>query len=337
MSLEQEIGLTPEELSYGVPLPKEAPPARLGETAAHRQAAKQATAPAAGTPSAGAPPAAVAAGLEYRVKACRHGQFLYNARDIYIGRSLDLYGEYGEVEVQFLTKLAKPGDMVVEAGANIGADTVPLARHLGPQGWLLAVEPQRLVHQTLCANVAMNGLANVVTPWCALGAEPGVAVVPPLDYARAGNYGGIALRRDGAGERVPVATIDSFELPRCALIKADVEGMELEVLKGAAATIARHQPRLYLENNGGAGSPALISHLLGLGYRLFWHTPPLFNPRNFAGNANNVFGNTVSCNMLGLPKGDGAEIRNMRAVSGPDDVALQAQRQRRETPAGDPA
>jgi hypothetical protein len=160
-----------------------------------------------------------------------------------------------------------------------------------------------------------------------------VAVVPPLDHGQENNYGGINLRAGGAGERVPVVTIDSLELPACALIKVDVEGMELDVLRGATQTIKRHRPRLFVENNGTDRSPPLISWLLEQGYRLFWHVTPLFNPRNFANASEDAFANLNSTNMLCLPPSDTAEVRGMRAVSGPEDTALESQRRRREAAA----
>ncbi|MBV9835917.1 MAG: FkbM family methyltransferase [Alphaproteobacteria bacterium] len=303
MTVEQEVGLTPEETSFGAPLP------------------------------AAAKPAEPAGGLPYRSKRCRHGTFLYNTRDRFIGRSLELYGEYAELELQLLLRLIKPGDIVIDAGANLGALSVPMAQRVGPDGWVLAAEPQRLVHQALCANIAVNGLSNVVAHWCGLGAAAGVAVVPPYDYSQENNYGGVGLRANGAGERVPVVTVDSLDLPGCALIKIDVEGMELDVLRGAAETIRHHQPRLFVENNGTDRSPPLITWLLEQGYRLYWHVTPLFNPRNFANASADAFPNLHSTNMLCLPPRDAAEVRGMRAVSGPEDAALESQRRRREAAA----
>lgn len=316
MSVEQDVGLTPEETSFGAPAPAATPAARAPSVAPIPPVAEQAGA------------------LPYRSKRCRHGAFLFNARDRYIGRSLDLYGEYAELELQLLLRLIKPGDIAVDAGANIGTLSVPMARRVGPEGWLLAVEPQRLAHQLLCANVAANGLANVVTHWCGLGAAPAEAVVPAIDYTRDNNYGGVPLRNGGNGERVPIVTLDSLALPSCALIKIDVEGMELDVLRGASETIRRHQPRLFVENNGTDRSPPLISWLLEQNYRLYWHITPLFNPRNFANASEDVFANLHSTNMLCLPQRDTAEVRGMRPVSGPDDVGLESQRRRRETAAG---
>ena len=66
-----------------------------------------------------------------RLVAGRHGQFLYNTNDRYIGRSLEFYGEYCEQEADLYRQLLRPGDTVIEVGANIGALTVPLR---GPSG-----------------------------------------------------------------------------------------------------------------------------------------------------------------------------------------------------------
>ena len=95
-----------------------------------------------------------------RLKACRHGWMLYNVNDIYIGRSLDLYGEYSEGEIALFRQFLRPGDVVVEIGAHIGTHTVFFAKTVGPTGVVFAFEPQRVVHQTLCANIALNSLSN---------------------------------------------------------------------------------------------------------------------------------------------------------------------------------
>ena len=205
---------------------------------------------------------------------------LYSLRDMYIGRSLDIYGEYIEAEIALYRQLVKPGQVVVDAGANIGSHTVFFARTVHPGGFVVAIEPQRVVFQMLCANLAINGLRNVDTRRAGVGAETGVMKVPPQDYNQAGNFGAAKLVAEGEGEQVPILTIDGLGLKRCDLIKIDVEGMEREALLGAQATIERHKPVIYLENNQRDKSPALIQALLDHGYRLYWHLPPLFNPEN---------------------------------------------------------
>ena len=254
-----------------------------------------------------------------RLRQCRYGTMLYRLNDTFIGRSLELYGEMGEQEVRILCSLVRPGDVVLEVGAKIGTNVVPLARCVGPAGSVIAFEPQRRVHQMLCANVALNGLPNVLALWAAAGAAEGSIRMPAIDYEARGNFGGVSLSAEGDGERVPVMTIDGLGLQSCRLMKIDVEGMEIDVLRGAARTIERLQPRLYVENDRREKSPALISHLTGLGYRCHWHFPRLFNRDNFRGHAENVFGDIVSVNMLCLPPGDPLDVGGLRPVSGPDD------------------
>jgi FkbM family methyltransferase len=237
-----------------------------------------------------------------RITQCRYGQMIYNANDVYIGKSLELYGEYGEGEVHLFRQILRPGDFAVDAGANIGAHTLFFAEAVGPSGVVLAFEPQRVVFQTLCGNMAINSITNAHCLNAALGSAPGQILVPPLDYARENNFGGLGLGQFQRGERVQVATLDSLGLPRCKLMKVDVEGMEEEVLKGGESTITRCRPVLYVENDREERSHALIRYIDSLGYRMFWHQPPLYNPDNYRKNPQNVFGAIVSANMLCLHK-----------------------------------
>lgn len=238
-----------------------------------------------------------------RLRTCRHGLFMFNRNDVYIGRSLELYGEFSELEANLLCSLLRAGDTFVEAGANIGALTVPLAQRVGPSGQGFAFEPQRQNHQMLCANLALNGLSNVRARCAGLAAADGVMTAPVFDPARPNNYGDVRLVADEGhgGEAVPVATVDGLGLSRCRLIKIDVQGMEPQVLEGAKATIAACRPALWVENDDRAASPALIRRIRALGYRLWWHLAPLYNPDNFRQVSENVFDKVVSCNMMCLP------------------------------------
>ena len=61
------------------------------------------------------------------VKRCKHGPFMYNRNDTFVGRSLDLYGEWCDFEIQLLRNFIRPGDTVIDAGANIGTHTIVFA------------------------------------------------------------------------------------------------------------------------------------------------------------------------------------------------------------------
>jgi len=252
-----------------------------------------------------------------RLQHCRHGSMIYFPHDTYIGGSLERYGEYVEEEIKFLLAGIPVGGFVIEAGANIGCHTVPIARHVGPRGHVLCFEPQRVLHQMLCGNLALNALWNVTAERVALGAEMGVAHLPTPTYEDDGNFGGVALSADGEGEPVPVVTVDSYtNLPACHLLKIDVEGMELEVLRGAAATIARFRPLIYCENDRPERGKALVGHLRGLGYDLYWHKPPLYSPDNYRESKEDVFPNLASFNMACIPHEEAERVKtNLEPVA----------------------
>jgi len=251
------------------------------------------------------------------IKACRQGMMIYLKKDIYLGRSLDLYGEFSEGEIAVFSQLIRPGDVVIDAGANIGAHTVFFAKTVGAAGAVIAYEPLRFVHQLLCANIALNELTNVHTRHAALSDVSGQIAVPVPNYKENHSFGGFSI---GAGnETVLMETIDSLNLQRLRFIKIDVEGMEVNVVRGAVQTIQRLRPILYLENDRHEKSAELIELLLSLNYRIWWHLPTLFNPNNFFGNNENIFGNIVSLNLLCVPKEAATNIDGLREVLSPND------------------
>jgi FkbM family methyltransferase len=253
----------------------------------------------------------------------REGYVVYNANDIYVGGAIERYGEYGELEAQMLRRLCPSAAVVVEVGANIGALTLVLARCAGAGGFVYAYEPQRVVFQTLCANLAVNSVTNVDARPAAAGADNGFALLPDLDYASPGNFGGVALGDFSSGRKVrKVRLDDDLQLERLDLIKIDVEGMELDVLKGAHRLISSLQPVLYVENALLEYSEPLMRHLLGLGYRLYWHVTPLFNPDNFFAERENAFADVVSMNMLCVPRARPQKITSLREATDPTEHPL---------------
>lgn len=244
---------------------------------------------------------------------------LYNQNDMYIGRSLDLYGEYSEAEVDLFTRIVSHDDTVVDIGANIGCHTIVFGRIAK---YVVAVEPQRLPYYYLCANVALAELVNVLCLNNAVGSAPGVIAVPELDPDVWSNFGGLDLTEPWQEmtldvRMVPVICIDDLHLPDCSFIKIDVEGMELDVLRGAANTIQQHQPILYLENDRLDKQAKLLAHVKSLGYEIWEHRPSLYNPSNYFGNRMNVFGEIVSVNIFCRPKDKETQIN-------PRDFGLRA-------------
>jgi FkbM family methyltransferase len=249
-----------------------------------------------------------------------HGPMMALAGDRYITGSLELYGEFSHGEWELFAQMVKPGMTVVEVGANIGSHSVALAQACFP-GPLYLFEPQQRVFQILCANLALNGIANAIAYPEACSDEAGVVLVPPLNYGAANNFGGVSVRPDAEGvpgTRVRATPLDSLRLAACNVIKIDVEGFEAQVVRGAAETIRKFRPLLYVENDRVALQQELISLIAGMGYRLYWHTPPLFRRDNFNGRAENVFPGIVSVNMLCIPVERKTVVQDMTAID-PDN------------------
>lgn len=264
----------------------------------------------------------------YALTETKHGLMLVNPNDYYMGQALLAYGECQELELQFLLTLAKNPGIVIEAGANMGIHTVPLAAALAKSGRrLYAFEPQPVIFQQLCANLALNGLTNVRAFPYACGSKNGALMFDIPDYGKLGNFGGLELREvqtaSSKQEVVQCVRLDDlFGDGQVGLLKIDVEGFELEVLKGSAGLLARCHPFLYIENDRQDKSPALIQWLFDHDYRLWWHLPPLFNSQNYRGVAENRYGLIVSLNMLGLHKSNKLQIGGMTEVMDPSDYPI---------------
>jgi FkbM family methyltransferase len=225
------------------------------------------------------------------LKACKHGSFLFSLADTFIGKSLNLYGEWCEGELSLLAQLLAPGDVVIDAGANIGTHTVFFAKQVHPNGCVIAFEPQRVIYQLLAANLASNGLTNVDPRNEAIGEASGFVRVPVFDLNSPANFGAFSLVDDhqDAGQPVRLRKIDELTLDRCKLIKVDVEGMEPAVLRGGRETIRQRRPYLYIEASSVEPNKELFEEIFRLDYQAFWHISSYFNPTNFFNYPENVF------------------------------------------------
>lgn len=235
------------------------------------------------------------------VKHCRYGLMMFNQHDWAIGLHLREFGEWAESEMAMLRPLIAPGHVVIDVGANIGAHTLFFARCVGEEGHVHAFEPQRVIFQTLCGNIAINSLMNVTCHPYGVGAQFKTLSVQPINYCDVNNSGMAKLGQDTAGESVIVQTLDSLSLHRCDLIKVDVEGMEKEVLQGAFRTIHTFRPVLYLENNQPDKAEALISYIYSLGYKIYQHMAPVYNPNNFLNNPQAIHADYLESNILCIP------------------------------------
>lgn len=264
------------------------------------------------------------------IQNCRYGKMLFSDHDAYVGKSLSLYGEYSEEETKLLMHATKEGGIVVEAGANIGSLTVPMAQRVGSTGMVYAFEPQRTTYYALCGNVFINNLKNTFCFQRALGDTTAVVMIPDIDYDFAGNYGAYSLHQETGFDKVPnklpveMNRLDDFGLPGCDLFKVDVEGMEIEVLKGAHNLIQTNKPIMYIENDRLDRREELFALVESLGYKCWQHLPKLYHENDYYGGVNpNVFGDCISANLLCIHKDSPTTIDKFNAFELlPGDVKI---------------
>lgn len=233
----------------------------------------------------------------------RWGTCSYFLKDEYVGRSVRNYGEYNPDETEKILELVGLTDgLFVDIGANIGCISMA-ACSLGRD--VLAFEPQPEVYKLLEKNVVSSG-GEVVTCNYALGNEEGFADMPKVHYSERGNFGGLGIgTKSSLGYiTVPVRTLDSLELPRVGMLKIDVEGFELEVLRGGLETIVRDRPIMYIEDDRSDKSYMLRKFIREeLGYTISEHRPCLYREDNFLGLKKNIWApyNYASHNIVCMP------------------------------------
>jgi FkbM family methyltransferase len=225
----------------------------------------------------------------------RYGQLIVSRNDIYVGRGLLEYGEFSEGEVELFRTLLSRDAVVVDVGANIGAHTLAfarLAKHV------YAYEPVPILYCALSGMIALNELKNVTAIHAGAYSREGSMGYPDLATGVQNNFGAGSLEPYNKDRPVRVTRVTHD----CTFMKVDVEGMELEVLKGASEMIRRCAPVLYLEADRQEKFEPLMEYLRrNLNYFPYWHTPPLFNPDNYFGKKENIWGEVQSINVLASP------------------------------------
>jgi len=260
----------------------------------------------------------------------KHGSFFVLKSDTYVGRSLVEYGEWTEGEIDLILQILRPGDHVLDVGANIGSHSIPMAKRVAPNGLVHSFEPQPTLFQLLAANVVTNGLENVRLFNAAVGEKSGAIPMPDIDYGKQSNFGSVSVERlteavnksqsTQSHREMPVVTVDGvFKRRQLRLMKIDVEGMEAAVLKGAEGTISRCRPVLYVENEFADRSPELLSILQEFGYDCYWHIAACFRPGNFRNRSDDIFGNIACINVLGLPRETGQNVKGLAKITNVED------------------
>jgi len=167
-------------------------------------------------------------------------------------------------------RLLRPGSTFVDCGANIGLWSLIASPLVGKTGRVFAFEPNPATSDKLAANVSANSLDNVTVVRAAVGARSGIA---PFRCESSHNISALCEQTTTETIPVPVVTLDEYvgDQPVHA-IKIDVEGYELDVLRGANRVIGRPGIWLCIEFNTIASKVSRLAewevhrHLKRLGY-----------------------------------------------------------------------
>jgi FkbM family methyltransferase len=236
---------------------------------------------------------------------------------------LRLYGDsllcemiyFGGFEAEtsaFFRAFLKPGDVFLDAGANIGLFTVAAAHAVGRGGHVHAFEPCSQTYARLLENVRLNGGGNVSCHRLALSSSEGEAeLTTTTDGHDAWNSLGSPCQGEaGKREAVRTVTLDAFArekglMGRITAVKIDVEGWESHVLAGGNGLLSREDaPLLCVEFTeeaaqlAGSSCAALYEALERLGYQLFTVSPDPAEIEPFAARAPFPNVNLLACKDL---------------------------------------
>jgi FkbM family methyltransferase len=193
-------------------------------------------------------------------------------------------GDYEPHLTRLWNRLATKSGVAIDVGANIGAHTLTLAQCVGAGGRVLAFEPNPIVRNVLEKNLALNGISHVQVFDCALGSQRGSLPlrVPKQDSEEFSNLGLaslVALETPHDLVNVDIRTLDevlkSEQVKRVDVIKVDVQGYELETMKGMRDCLATYRPALVFEYDAWAWGQANVRPadafdlLEATGYQLF--------------------------------------------------------------------
>lgn len=228
----------------------------------------------------------------------------------YYLKRLRSYSEAGEWEqnerdMGIVRYLVAPGDSVIDVGANFGFYTVFLSALVGKQGHIHSVEPIPLTHEILSNNVRSLLLTNVRLYDCAISEKDGAGtmVIPKWPGSGGDNFYQASVQ---SGEfvnghfqevRVNLKSLDSLfkdHQRAVSFVKIDVEGHELQVIRGAKALISRSKPALLVEvsqnpDDKQSSAHVLFDILINEGYDGYWYDGTMLKRRSSGDQSINYF------------------------------------------------
>jgi FkbM family methyltransferase len=235
--------------------------------------------------------------------------------------SIWLLGAFELATVRAYERIVRPGDVVLDIGANIGAHALHLARAVGAGGKVWAIEPTDYAIGKLRANIALNpnlGSRIICCQLMLVERAEGYAV-PPLhsSWPLIGEsdlhkqHGGRLMSAKNARAVTLDTFISEFAIERVDFIKLDIDGHECGMLRGARETLKTLRPVILLElsphqlDEGGGSIEELIDLLAAAGYTLYNVASRALLPM-IGANLRSLIPHGASCNAIARPQ-PGAE------------------------------
>lgn len=185
-----------------------------------------------------------------------------------------LSGELERVSQEIVAKNLEPGVIFYDLGANIGRFSLIAARIVGPKGRIVGFEPDPNLVVRLRRNAERNGLSNVsiveAGVWSFSTTLEFLSAGPDSPEGGTGSF--LAGNQAGSRTRVRCISLDDFvrDAPPPQGIKCDVEGAEIEVLRGAETVLRQHRPWILCEIHAPENGPAVREFLARFGYTCEW-------------------------------------------------------------------
>jgi len=176
--------------------------------------------------------------------------FIHPSVDHGVERSLYETGHYERGTLTFIKDNLKAGDTYMDIGTNIGVHALLAAKVVGEKGSVWAFEPHHQTMSVLEKNITENEFENIHTFQCGIGAEKSKAVLYDNWSINKGASSTVVKAEKSVAVEIDILPLDMVvqqQSLRPKMLKMDVEGMELEVLKGASRTIEAYKPILIVE------------------------------------------------------------------------------------------
>jgi hypothetical protein len=216
------------------------------------------------------------------VAETRGGLLQYLPDEPFVGDALAWYGEYLQLQIDFLERVVVPGSTVLEVGAGIGAHALALAQMVGAEGHLMLYEDDAGKRRILGQNLGLHKISQVTVMRRRLGQQREV--------------------ESGERERPEQETLDDLQLERLDWIKINDSGRLEGVIGGGSETLWRLRPKLMLSGMDQMHVKQLAITVKDYGYRCWENDTPLYNPENFNRRESSIFGSQFVPMLLAIPE-----------------------------------